>query len=966
MKQLLLCLCVLAQVGMEAQKLQYQPYVNPMIGTGGHGHTFPGATLPFGMIQMSPDTRLDGWDGCSGYHYDDNLIYGFSQTHLSGTGVSDYGDVLLMPGFAGTSSLLPSEFKSNFTHQNERAQAGVYEVLLDKFNIKAELAASTRSGIYRFSSAKAGTFNLLLDLNHRDKVNSHSFVKMDDYTIVGFRLSQAWAENQYLYFCIKTSLPIKDIKYYSADDKLLGPDTQDDALKFVLDFGPQAHKNLEVKVGISGVSTFGALNNLKAEVDKLDYETVKTKAIETWDKALSKIDIKADNPEQRSIFYTALYHTMLQPNIYSDVDGRYRGRDLQVHNSEHDYYTVFSLWDTYRAAHPLYNLIEPERNLNFIKTMLLQYQQGGTLPVWELSSNETGCMIGYHSVPVIVDAYIKGIKGFDEKLALEAMMHSSNLDHLGLASYKAHGFIPVEEESESVSKTLEYAYDDWCIAKFAAQTGLSPAAYEAYSIRSESWKNLFDPQSQFFRARMHNKFFEPFDPFEVNFNYTEANAWQYRFYVPQDIETLVDYHGGKIGFEFNLDELFTADQATTGRNQADITGLIGQYAHGNEPSHHMAYLYNYTTAPHKSQLFLTKIMEEQYRNAPDGLSGNEDCGQMSAWYIFSSLGFYPVCPGSPYYEIGRPFFESASIKLPNGKILDIKALNHGPNNKYIQSITIDGERFNSTKFHHETLMAGGTISFTMGPEPSEWGVKDFESPLNQAKITAIPFIAKGDLGFVNQTTVSLGHVSKRAKIFYSLNGAVFKQYKTPFVINQNTELAIYAELDGMKSNTYISQFRAIDGSINIDIQAQYANQYAGIGQRTLIDGLKGTKDFRTGAWQGFFNQDVSLVVDLGQTKNLKSLSVGALHDQKSWIFLPRSVDFYQSMDGVNFSLIGTVSHDKDVNSNEALLYDFKLEQAINARYIKLVARNAGPLPAWHIGHGPEGFTWIFLDEIDFK
>ena len=607
-------------------------YVNPFIGTGGHGHTYPGATMPFGMMQLSPDTRLEGWDGCSGYHYSDAYIYGFSHTHLSGTGVSDYGDILLMPtdtinfhnGADGKKG-----YRAHFSHKNEKATPGYYNVKLDSTHIEVELTVSKRSGIHQYQFPSTENQIVILDLMHRDKVLDAKIDKISTTEIKGFRFSDAWAKDQRLYFYLKTSHPFID--------QLQSPSAQGNsgARRSALTFINPNNEPVNIKIGISAVDEAGARQNLETEIGSLTFEEVKKKAEVTWEKQLEKIVIESSNLDHQTNFYTAMYHTMIAPNLYQDVDGRYRGMDLKIHQTnEFDYYTVFSLWDTYRATHPLYTIIEQDKTNDFINTFLAKYDEGGIMPIWDLSANYTDCMIGYHAVPVIADAFLKGIRGYDTENAFEAMKHSAFQYKLGLKSYKKIGFIPMEEESESVSKTLEYAYDDWTIAKMEKAMGKEDD-YRLFSRRAQHYKNIFDPETNFMRGRFRNTWFSPFDPFEVNFNYTEANAWQYSLYVPQDISGLMDLMGGKKKIENHLDAMFSAQLETSGLDQPDITGLIGQYAHGNEPSHHMAYLYNYVNQPAKTQEKVHQILTELYKNEPDGVSGNEDCGQMSAWYVLS-------------------------------------------------------------------------------------------------------------------------------------------------------------------------------------------------------------------------------------------------------------------------------------------------------------------------------------------
>lgn len=658
---------------------------------------------------------------------------------------------------------------------------------------------------------------------------------------------------------------------------------------------------------------------------------------------------------------------MIAPNIYQDVDGRYRGMDLQIHQSnDFQNYTVFSLWDTYRAAHPLYTIIEKERTNDFINSLLAKHDEGGILPIWPLAGNYTGCMIGYHAVPVIADAYVKGIRGYDTKKAFEAMKHSAMKDKLGLKSYKEFGFIPVEEESESVSKTLEYAYDDWTIAEMAKAMG-KMEDYKIYTERAQYYKNVFDPETKFMRGRFRNTWFAPFDPYEVNFNYTEANSWQYSFYAPQDISGLINLMGGKAAFENQLDELFTAEVETSGRQQVDITGLIGQYAHGNEPSHHMAYLYNFVNKPSKTQEKVHQILNELYQNAPDGISGNEDCGQMSAWYVFSAMGFYPVTPASNQYIIGTPLFESATINLEDRKSFKIEAENLSDKNKYIASVTLNGKPLNRSFIYHSEIMDGGKLVFKMTDKPSTWATKDEEIPkteITENLIVPAPFIAKGDVAFKNQTEISLGVVSAKTEIFYSLNDSEFKKYNQPFTISEEIILKTYSKKDNAKSAILTTHFYKIDPNLSITLQTEYANQYNGGGKNALIDGIHGANDFRTGTWQGYHDLDLKATINLGSSKEVNTVSVNFLQDQRSWIFYPTEVICSVSENGTDFTELPIKKIEAEKPSEETEIKTIQFEVAKNIQFIKIIAKNLGDLPKEHLGFG--GKAWLFVDEIEVK
>ena len=644
-------------------------YVNPMVGTDGHGHTFPGAIVPFGQIQPSPDTRLDGWDGCSGYHYSDDTIYGFSHTHLSGTGCSDYGDLLLMP-VCGEWKVESGErrdgYKSHFSHENEVAQAGYYEVLLDRTNTTVELTADRRVAYHRYTYNGVERNAFVIDLHHRDVLLSGK-IMFRDGMIVGWRESSAWNPDQHLHFAIRGDADLSKI--------LFNEDST-----FAIVYLPDDTKCLELQVAISGVDIQGAINNLNAAEYKT-FDEARQGADSTWEAALGKLKVKGGTKEQKRCFYTALYHCMTAPYLWSDSDGRYRGTDNEIHAVDpgREVYTVFSLWDTYRALHPLLTQIEPERTVDFVYTAMKNFEQGGELPMWELAGHETHCMIGYHAVPMMLEAYIHlaeedgTLAGYTPKQLLDAMVATSNRTP-EQREYARQGYLSSEVDNESVSKTLEYAYDDWCIAQMAEIAGDKEIA-RTYWIRSQSWQNVID-SSGFAHPKRNGAWLTPFDPTEVNNHFTEANSWQYSTYVPHDVygwaerlgrNPLAERLGGQDKAIAFLDSLFEGHNAMSGRDQADVTGLIGMYAHGNEPSHHAAWLYSYFGHPEKTEKYVHKILNELYTSKPDGLCGNEDCGQMSAWYVLASLGRYEVCPGRGLWDTTKPIFKVKDFEWSTGR-----------------------------------------------------------------------------------------------------------------------------------------------------------------------------------------------------------------------------------------------------------------------------------------------------------
>jgi predicted alpha-1,2-mannosidase len=970
MKRVSLTLLFLTLIQCIHAQKNYAALVNPFIGTGGHGHTYPGASMPFGMMQLSPDTRMADWDGSSGYHYSDSVIYGFSHTHLSGTGIPDYCDVLMMP-FSGEVQWNNKDYRSPFSHQNEKATPGYYEVLLDKHNIKAQLTTATRSGMHQYTFSNNTTDGaILIDLKHRDQVLESYIEKVSPYELRGYRRSKSWAPNQQLYFYIRFEQPIEEFAVRNIEGKVVNTSlVQGTDIKAFVRFNTTSSKILKAKVGISGVSADGAKQNLDTEITNWDFTAIRNKATASWNKELSKIEIKGGTPDQQTIFYTALYHTFLSPNIYQDVNGSYRGTDGKVHKATNfTNYSVFSLWDTYRGYHPLMTILNQQRTTDWINTFLAQYKNGGMLPVWELSGNETFCMIGYHAVPVIVDAYQKGIRGFDAKLALEAMRSYAESDRFGLAYYREHGFLSNEKEHESVSKTLEYAYDDWCIAQFAKWQN-NNAIYKQYLQRAQYYKNVFDPSTKHMRGKVAGMWYTPFDPSEINNFYTEGNSWHYSFAVPQDIQTLIQLHGGKQAFAAKLNELFTTSSQLKGRDQADVTGLIGQYAQGNEPSHHMAYLFNHIGMPWRTQELIHQINNEFYKNAPDGLIGNEDCGQMSAWFVLSSMGFYPVTPGMGTYELGTPLFDEVKIRLENGKTFTIKANGKTPQTKYVTATTLNGKAYSPTYLKHNDIWKGGNFTFTMGTKPNTIRgtlAKDMPATkITEAPIVAVPYFTNSSNKFKDEMQVILKTNETNTAIYYMWVQpnirSTFVKYEKPITIKHSGELYVYAQRGKVKSNQVIQPFYQIPQDKNIAVLSNVHPMYPGGGPEALIDGIVGSTNWKAGDWQSYFDTDFEAIVDLKESKPVTYLGVHVLQDVSPWIMYPKQVIFYGSEDGQNYKELTRVNNTVDQKIETIQVQELGKDVTAKARYIKVKVVSGGKLPDWHESAGQP--SHLFIDEV---
>ncbi len=784
-------------------------YVNPFIGTGFHGHTYPGATTPFGAVQLSPDTRRGNWDACSGYHYSDSSMYGFSHTHLSGTGCIDLGDILFHPTIKDV-ALKPEGYIYDmlpFSHDNEKASPGFYEVSFPETGIKASLTATPRVGIHQYTFPESVGSKIIIDLAHsldNERIDHLDLKVVSDTEIAGARLTSGWTPNQHIYFVARFSKPFGNVRLVSS-----GIEIQDSInisgknIQAIIGFETGKGEKIDVNVGTSLVSIDNARLNLETEAPGFGFDDYRKKAESLWDEALSAIQVEGGSESEKEILYTAMYHTMVVPNVVSDVNGDFRTHDMQIKRlpEGRNIYSTLSLWDTYRTWHPLMTLVNSKLTTDIVHSMLEMYETTGELPIWPLASGETGTMIGYHSVSAIWDAWQKGIRDFDGEKALDAMIVSSQKPRKGGSQYLAQGWIPANMEKESVSCLLEYAYEDWCIAMMAKELGKEDI-YKEYTRRAYNYLNAFDGNTGFFRGkRSDGNWVTPFSPVVVSRDYTEATAWQYRFYVPHDIHGFTQLLGGYEQFNSALDQLFSENTKFIAEIP-DITGLIGQYAHGNEPSHHVAFLYNYSGEPWKTQERVRYILKELYQAAPEGIPGNEDCGQMSAWYVMSSLGIYPVCPGSGEYALTSPLFAKASVKLHNGKVLEIKA-NDPERNSYIRKVTFNGTEITANFITHEMLMQGGVLEFALTDKPVKTrGITDAAAPYSLTANNMVSTVyCPSDLHlFIGETMLELGCITPGSEIRFTQDGSEPLQnstlYANPVKLTQSAQVRARAFREG--------------------------------------------------------------------------------------------------------------------------------------------------------------------------
>lgn len=789
-------------------------YVNPFIGTEQVGHTYPGATVPFGMVQLSPDTRTEDWSACSGYQYTDTLLYGFSHTHMSGTGGADLGDILFLPLTGNFDATWLKEKKQmRMLKDGETATAGYYSVKLGN-GVLSELTATPHCGVHRYTYP-AGERSLLVDLTHylkKEHIHQLELKQISDTEIQGMRFSSGWVSNQYIYFIARFSAPIRKINGWCDGKLTYEKDLKGTDIRAILEF-ENGNAPVEVSVGISATGYEGARKNIEAEMPSPKFDKALMQAVASWDTEMGRIDISGATDDEKTIFYTALYHTMICPNLFSDVDYKYRGMDGKLHEGKSPHYATFSLWDTYRAVHPLYTVLYPDFNADMMRSLVEKGEQNGYLPKWELWGGETDCMIGFHAISVLGEAIVKDLGGFDYEKAYQLCKKTYEAGRDQFPSYEKYGYVPSNETGrKSVSKTVEYAYNDWCLAQIAKRLG-HQEDYEFYLKRSENYRNLFDGETGFFRGRSNTGIFDP--DFQGNYmdnNFTEATPWQYRHYVPHDIKGLSNLLGGRDSLAKSLDALFEADTAILGKRLPDVTGRLGQYAHGNEPSHGTAFLYAYSSEPWKTSALTKKILACFYQNTPSGLCGNDDCGQMSAWYVFTSIGMYPMCPGSDEFILTAPEFDKTVINLANGKKFTIK-VKGDREDVYIDKITLNGKEIDRNYIKYHEIMDGGELVFTLTDKPNmKRGLKEESLPYSMTteNKAPMPYTTSDIQYFPNERSVILKVRHPHAKIYYTLDGSEPDDrstlYTQPIKLHASATIKAVAYVEGKtKSDVMVAE-----------------------------------------------------------------------------------------------------------------------------------------------------------------
>ncbi|MBN2279093.1 MAG: GH92 family glycosyl hydrolase [Candidatus Marinimicrobia bacterium] len=977
--------------------------VDPFIGTDGHGHTFPGATLPFGMVQLSPSNDFKGWDWCSGYHYSDSVLKGFAHTHISGPGLAGLGDILLMPTVgkilskAGTEEHPETGYRSRFSHENESAYPGFYQVLLEDYQVNVELTCTERVGFHRYTYPETEQANIIIDPSHHisEGLLGTYLEILPNHQVRGYKHSNGEAGNRRVYFIAEFSKSPTLIGLTKEGEKIFEKSASGKNVKAYLQFSTAQNEAIEIKVALSHVSFEGAEKNLQVEGKNKNFNDVLTAAREIWSNQLSKITVNTLTAKDKVIFYTALYHSMISPNLYMDVDGQYKIGG-KTYTAEYPHYSTFSTWDTFRATHPLLTIIEQNRTARFVRSLTDRSAVNGVgLPVWELLGYDNKCMIGYSTVPVIADAIMKDIPGIDEESAFAAMVQaardltksSPNYDVNGIEEYLTLGYVP-SEIGQSVSKTTEYCYHDWTIARVAEKLG-KPTEQKEFEERAKSFAHHFHEETGFLWPKSSTGEWQKdldmtiWDGGLIR-NYVSGNIWAYSTFVPHGIPALIQLHGGKKNFTQFLDHIFSDTTSIGGAAHADISGFIGKYGHGDEPGHHMAYLYNYIGEPWKSQQLVREVMDKMYFDTPKGFENNEDLGQMSSWYVFSALGFYPVCPADGKYVFGSPLVNDAVINLENGNRFRITVTNNSKENMYIQSVRLNGKKYNKTYIPHKILMAGGTLEFKMSNKPNKKfgsGPEDTPDYQDDSKVRGkiqrtsssafMPFDTDESQCFAENRVVELKCNTREAVIHYTLDGSVPDEtspvYYKPMILKGYTHLRAIALAKDKKPSPIFTKeyFRSITNSQTEYPKITLLTPNQGYGKADgsqLIDGKVGSMAFNDDQYTGFAGSDMIAIIDLGKAMKISELSIGVLEDMGVWIFPAIGIDIEFSEDNENFNKMKSIEIPVPQDLRPANLERHRLcFNSEPTRYIKITVKGTQKCPAFHRGAGLDSF--LFIDEI---
>ncbi len=978
-------------------------YVDPMIGTDGIGHTFPGATVPFGMVQLSPSNDFKAWNWCSGYHYSDSILKGFAHTHISGAGLAGLGDILLMPT-TGAVHLIPgteedpdSGYRSRFSHDKEEATPGYYSVVLDDYDVKVELTASKRVGCHRYTPINGGALNVIIDPTHHimERVLKTEIQYISDTELQGFKKCEGEGGERTVYFYAKFSTPFDDFGITKNDVIKQGAKKQKGAnTKAYVSVKLMPKESLEVQVALSFVSYEGAKANFNAEVSNKSFNDVLQLASANWTKILDKITVQGNSLSDKRIFYTGIYHSFISPNLISDVDGKYwvEGKEFQ---SDIPQYSNYSTWDTYRALNPLFTIIEQEKTAEFVNSLASRYTEAKVgLPVWECLGHDNVCMIGYNAVSPMADAILKDIKGINTDAVYQAVRaaamslekHSPNYDKNGMEQYIQLGYVPAELNC-AVSKTTEQNYYDWCISQLAKKMGYGDDA-ALFAERSVGYRNLYHPEHKYLYSKYLTGEWREMDRTgweDLVGNYVSGNIWGYSAYVPHDLNGLTNLMGGKAEFASWLDAVFNDTTHIRGDTHVDISGFIGKYGHGDEPSHHMPYLYNYVGQAWKTQKYARQVMSDFYQDKPDGMINNDDLGQMSAWYIFSALGFYPVCPGDLNYIIGSPLFQESTINLENGKQFIVKTNNNSKKNIYVQSATLNGTPYTKSFISHQQIMQGGQLVFEMGSRPNKnYGAKNIDMPISEVKlkegahmppkITYKPFDINKEEVFEGNRKVELSCNTPEAEIYYTLNGKTptkrSKRYKGEFNIRKTSRLrAIAYAADLLPSFGYDRKyyegrsFKELDeGYPKLSLENK-AERFGNSDGSMLLDRKIGSLSFNDGKWTGWDGKNMVATIDFGKLIQLKNIEVGYLSNTGVWIFPPSAITIYTSDDNKEYAKVSSKRlrfSQSEMEKPFVSRHLVKLKRS-KVRYLKIKVDNYGLIPAWHAAAGHTG--WMFIDEI---